>query len=297
MPTTTRSATTASARRAKFDSSLGTARDTGTRADNRVTYLTPGNLGGLYAHACRWPPARHGGQRSTSAAASATPRARWTCRPPTRRPTSRPWPARTSSRPPTSAPPTLRHRQGALLLSPVEDRQQQGWVSTASALVPVGAAGQLRLGYTPNASRARTRPARASSANDCQPVRARLLLAQPVKRTALYGGGYVKNKGAATFCQCDHAGVAWWPDRSPGLRTSLPAPRLRSRQAMGGLQIRNRPANPLVAAGRPRTRRTTTDIQFAGAGAPGRLNGSLKRAAASLLGVDGFPSTPAGSIT
>ncbi len=33
----------------KFDSSLGTARDTGTRADNQVTYLTPGNLGGLYA--------------------------------------------------------------------------------------------------------------------------------------------------------------------------------------------------------------------------------------------------------
>ena len=33
----------------KFDSSLGTARDTGTRADNQVSYLTPGNLGGLYA--------------------------------------------------------------------------------------------------------------------------------------------------------------------------------------------------------------------------------------------------------
>lgn len=33
----------------KFDSSLGTARDTGTRADNQVTYLTPGGLGGFYA--------------------------------------------------------------------------------------------------------------------------------------------------------------------------------------------------------------------------------------------------------
>jgi predicted porin len=32
----------------KFDSSLGTARDTGTRADNQVTYLTPGGLGGFY---------------------------------------------------------------------------------------------------------------------------------------------------------------------------------------------------------------------------------------------------------
>ena len=33
----------------KFDSSLGTARDTGTRADNQITYLTPSGLGGLYA--------------------------------------------------------------------------------------------------------------------------------------------------------------------------------------------------------------------------------------------------------
>lgn len=33
----------------KFDSSLGTTRDTGTRADNQITYLTPGGLGGVYA--------------------------------------------------------------------------------------------------------------------------------------------------------------------------------------------------------------------------------------------------------
>jgi predicted porin len=33
----------------KFDSSLGTARDTATRADNQVTYLTPGGLSGFYA--------------------------------------------------------------------------------------------------------------------------------------------------------------------------------------------------------------------------------------------------------
>jgi predicted porin len=32
----------------KFDSSLGTTRDTGTRADNQIMYLTPGNLGGFY---------------------------------------------------------------------------------------------------------------------------------------------------------------------------------------------------------------------------------------------------------
>ena len=32
----------------KFDSSLGTARDTGTRADNQIMYFTPGNLGGFY---------------------------------------------------------------------------------------------------------------------------------------------------------------------------------------------------------------------------------------------------------
>ena len=35
----------------KFDSSLGTARDTGTRADNMVSYFTPGNLGGFYGRA------------------------------------------------------------------------------------------------------------------------------------------------------------------------------------------------------------------------------------------------------
>jgi len=35
----------------KFDSSLGTARDTGTRADNQITYLTPGNIGGFYGRA------------------------------------------------------------------------------------------------------------------------------------------------------------------------------------------------------------------------------------------------------
>ena len=35
----------------KFDSSLGTARDTGTRADNQIMYLTPANLGGFYGRA------------------------------------------------------------------------------------------------------------------------------------------------------------------------------------------------------------------------------------------------------
>ena len=32
----------------KFDSSLGTARDTGTRADNQIAYFLPSNLGGVY---------------------------------------------------------------------------------------------------------------------------------------------------------------------------------------------------------------------------------------------------------
>jgi predicted porin len=36
---------------AKFDSSLGTARDTGVRADNQIVYFTPGNLGGFYGRA------------------------------------------------------------------------------------------------------------------------------------------------------------------------------------------------------------------------------------------------------
>ena len=35
----------------KFDSSLGTARDTGTRADNQIAYFTPSNLGGFYGRA------------------------------------------------------------------------------------------------------------------------------------------------------------------------------------------------------------------------------------------------------
>lgn len=33
----------------KFDSALGSGRETGTRADNQITYLTPSGLGGLYA--------------------------------------------------------------------------------------------------------------------------------------------------------------------------------------------------------------------------------------------------------
>ncbi len=32
----------------KFDSSLGTTRDTGTRADNQIMYLLPSNIGGVY---------------------------------------------------------------------------------------------------------------------------------------------------------------------------------------------------------------------------------------------------------
>ncbi|MEP7298374.1 MAG: porin, partial [Burkholderiales bacterium] len=35
----------------KFDSSLGTTRDTGTRADNLISYFTPSNLGGFYGRA------------------------------------------------------------------------------------------------------------------------------------------------------------------------------------------------------------------------------------------------------
>jgi predicted porin len=36
---------------AKFDSSLGTARDTGIRADNKIVYFTPVVMGGFYARA------------------------------------------------------------------------------------------------------------------------------------------------------------------------------------------------------------------------------------------------------
>jgi len=36
---------------AKFDSSLGSTRDTGVRADNQLAYFTPGNLGGFYGRA------------------------------------------------------------------------------------------------------------------------------------------------------------------------------------------------------------------------------------------------------
>ena len=35
----------------KFDSSLGTTRDTGTRADNQIMYLLPSNIGGVYGRA------------------------------------------------------------------------------------------------------------------------------------------------------------------------------------------------------------------------------------------------------
>jgi predicted porin len=52
---------------AKFDSSLGTARDTAVRADNQVAYFTPGGLGGFYARAAIAPGEGVAGKKYSAA--------------------------------------------------------------------------------------------------------------------------------------------------------------------------------------------------------------------------------------
>ena len=51
----------------KFDSSLGTARDTAVRADNQVAYFTPGGLGGFYARAAIAPGEGIAGKKYSAA--------------------------------------------------------------------------------------------------------------------------------------------------------------------------------------------------------------------------------------
>jgi predicted porin len=51
----------------KFDSSLGTARDTAVRADNQVAYFTPAGLGGFYARAAIAPGEGVAGKKYSAA--------------------------------------------------------------------------------------------------------------------------------------------------------------------------------------------------------------------------------------
>lgn len=183
----------------KFDSSLGTARDTGTRADNQVTYLTPGNLGGLYARASvaagegtvgkKYIGGRLGyaaGPLDVSAAYAQTDVAAV---------------AGEDKFKTTDlgaaydfgiAKALFYYRQSKIANNKLG-------VYGLGALVPVGAAGQLRVGYT-HANASGTNAAGASvDANDANQF-ALGYVHNLSKRTALYGtAAYVKNKGAATF--------------------------------------------------------------------------------------------------
>ena len=87
-------------------------------------------------------------------------------------------------------------------------------MSTASALVPVGAAGQLRVGYT-HANASGTNAAGASvDANDANQF-ALGYVHNLSKRTALYGtAAYVKNEGRRDL-RVVATTPPWWPDRSP----------------------------------------------------------------------------------
>jgi predicted porin len=182
----------------KFDSSLGTARDTGTRADNQVTYLTPGKLGGLYARLSvaageatvgkKYMGGRLGyaaGPLDVSASYAQTDVA----------------PVAGEDKFKTAdlgasydfgiAKALFYYRQSKIASNKLG-------VYGIGALVPFGA-GQLRVGYT-HANASGTNAAGASvDANDANQF-ALGYVHHLSKRTALYGtAAYVKNKGAATF--------------------------------------------------------------------------------------------------
>ncbi len=183
----------------KFDSSLGTARDTGTRADNEVSYFTPAGLGGVYA-------------RLTVAASEGAAGKKYTG-------------GRLGY---AAGPLDVSVAYARTLVAPVggEDQfktfdlgaaydfgmvkalayyreskfaDQKLAVYGLGALVPVGAAGQLRAGYTHANAKGSNAAAVNVDANDANQF-ALGYVYNLSKRTALYGtAAYVKNKGNAAF--------------------------------------------------------------------------------------------------
>jgi len=183
----------------KFDSSLGTARDTGTRADNQIMYLTPGNLGGFYGRAAVAAGEGTAGKKYYGG------RAGW-----------------------AAGPIDVSASYGQTTVAPVaggEDKfktfdagasydfgvvkatgyftqskfaNQKLQVYSLGAIVPVGV-GQIKAAYTHANASGTTAAGVNVDANDADQVAVGYIY-NLSKRTALYTtAAYVKNKGNATF--------------------------------------------------------------------------------------------------
>jgi predicted porin len=183
----------------KFDSSLGTARDTGTRADNQIMYLTPGNLGGFYGRAAVAAGEGTAGKKYYGG------RAGW-----------------------AAGPIDVSASYGQTTVAPVaggEDKfktfdagasydfgvvkatgyftqskfaNQKLQVYSLGAIVPVGV-GQIKAAYTHANASGTTAAGVNVDANDADQV-ALGYIYNLSKRTAIYStAAYVKNKGNATF--------------------------------------------------------------------------------------------------
>jgi predicted porin len=203
----------------KFDSALGSGRETGTRADNQVTYLTPAGLGGLYA-------------RVSVAAGEGTPGKKYTG-------------ARLGW---AQGPLNVSAAYGQTDVAPVagEDRfktmnaggsydfgiakamayvarsefaDQKLTTYAIGALVPFGN-GTFRVGYT-RANASGTNAAGADVDDNDADQFAVGYLHNLSKRTAVYGTlAHVKNKGAATFATASSPALAGG-DKSTGVEVGL----------------------------------------------------------------------------
>jgi predicted porin len=182
----------------KFDSSLGTARDTGTRADNQIAYFTPGGLGGFYARASVASGEGTAGKKYIGARAGYA-----------------------------AGPLDVSASYGQTTVAPVlgDDKFKTADVGASydfgvvkatayytqskfvdqkiatysiGAIVPVGA-GQIKAAYTHANASGVTAAGVNVDANDANQF-ALGYVYNLSKRTAIYGtGAYIKNKGAATF--------------------------------------------------------------------------------------------------
>jgi predicted porin len=192
----------------KFDSSLGTARDTGTRADNQIIYLTPGNLGGFYGRAAVAAGEGTAGKKYYGG------RAGW-----------------------AAGPIDVSASYGQTEVAPIaggEDKfktfdigasydfgvvkamsyytqskfaNQKIATYSIGAIVPVGV-GQIKAAYTHANASGTTAAGVNVDANDADQV-ALGYIYNLSKRTALYTtAAYVKNKGNATFAVASAPAIA-----------------------------------------------------------------------------------------
>jgi predicted porin len=192
----------------KFDSSLGTARDTGTRADNQIMYLTPGNLGGFYGRAAvaagegtagkKYYGARGGyaaGPLDVSAAYGQT----------TVVPVAGGEDKFKTFDAGASYDFGIVKATGYFTQSKFANQKLQ--VYSLGAIVPVGV-GQIKAAYTHANASGTTAAGVNVDANDADQVAVGYIY-NLSKRTALYTtAAYVKNKGNATFAVASAPAIA-----------------------------------------------------------------------------------------